>query len=452
MCSALIQADSKGCQPSHYSQIACLKAIIFTFKQQIKNFPTLILYKVRIRLTSFRNILSCCLLLSINFNLFGQEVGGDKTQYSTRWNEFVAGNISQLNLTGDDSVKIAQLIGEKIDDRNLNRHKSGFIRVEEFSEIKNGDIIHAEDKYFLIVVKDRYLQHWALTLNAEGKPIEGFLLSSELYYTGYDFHEFEARRYSPSLPYSFDAIKEQFEFSSIFKVILPDEHSTLIDIDFHLDETTNKRYVQVDENGHFENVKFVDSESNYVLFDEFEIHSSFFQQNTGLKIAEISERENLDTVKVFFDLDQTMNLLRNDAFSQNLTLRFISKEPGTFSLFQRYNGGIGISGDGDFCDIEKPDFASAWRALDMSYDIVDLHKYTEEEQQWSPNMSIEDFKELVLNECGDYHYSFVEYIQTEEQMQSFCLVENITLKVIFSPNDGGDIITKYLVFVLANSC
>ena len=235
-------------------------------------------------------------------------------------------------------------------------------------------------------------------------------------------------------------------------MIIPDEHSTLIDIDFHLDETTNKRYVQVNQNGHFENVKFVDSESNYVLLDEFEIHSSFFQQNTGSKIAEISERESLDTVKIFFDLDQTMNLLRNDAFSQNLTLRFISKEPGTFSLFQRYKGGIGISGDGDFCDIEEPDFTSEWRALEMSYDIVDLYKYTEEEQAWNPNISIEDFKELVRKECGDYHYSFVEYIQAEEQIKSFCLVENITLKVVFSPTDGDDRVTKYLIFILANSC
>ncbi|MGB2412742.1 MAG: hypothetical protein ACPH9Q_03345 [Schleiferiaceae bacterium] len=392
------------------------------------------------------------MLLSINLNLFGQEIGSDKTQYLTRWNEFITGETNQLNLLEDDSVKIAQLIGEKIDDRNLDRHKSGFVRVEEFNAIKNTDVIHANENYFLIVVEDRYLQHWALTISANEKPIEAFLLSSELYYTGYDFHEFEARRYSPSIPYYFNPLKQQFEFSSIFKVILPDEQSTLIDIDFHLDETTNKRYVQVDENGHFENVKFVDSESNYVLFDEFEIHSSFFQENSGLKIAEISERESLDTVKVFFDLDQTMNLLRNDAFSQNLTLRFISKEPGTFSLFQRYNGGIGISGDGDFCDIEKPDFASAWRGLAMSYDIVDLHNYTEEEQQWNPNISIENFKQLVLNECGNYHHTFVEYIQTEEQVQSFCLVENITLKVIFLPNDGGDPITRYLVFVLANSC
>ena len=412
--------------PSPYAQIACLKAIIFNFKQQNKKLSASYLNKVQIRLTSFRNILSCFLLLSINLNLFGQEVGGDKTQYLSRWNEF--------NLTGDDSVKIAQLIGEKIDDRNLDRHKSGFIRVEEFNAIKNTDVIHANENYFLIVVEDRYLQHWALTISADEKPIEGFLLSSELYYTGFDFHEFEARRYSPSVPYCFDPLKQQFEFSSIFKVILPDEQSTLIDIDFHLDETTNKRYVQVDENGHFKNVKFVDSKSNYILFDEFEIHSSFLQQNSGLKIAEISERESLDTVKVFFDLDQTMSLLRNDAFSQNLTLRFISKEPGTFSLFQRFNGGIGISGDGDFCDIQEPDFPSAWLAIDMSYDIVDLHKYTEEEQQWNPNMSIEDFKELVLNECGEYHYSFVEYIQTEEQIQSFCLVENITLKVVFSPS------------------
>ncbi len=408
--------------------------------------------QIRLRLTSFRNILSCCLLLSINLNLFGQEIGGIKSQYSSSWNEFIVGNIKQLNLTEDDSIKIAQLIGEKIDDRNVNRHKSGFIKFREFSEIKNTNIIHAEENYFLIAAKDQYQQHWALTLSAEGKPIEGFLLSSELYYTGYDFHEFEARRYSPSIPYSFDPIKQRFEFSSIFKVIIPDEHSTLIDIDFHLDETTNKRYVQVNQNGHFENVKFVDSESNYVLLDEFEIHSSFFQQNTGSKIAEISERESLDTVKIFFDLDQTMNLLRNDAFSQNLTLRFISKEPGTFSLFQRYKGGIGISGDGDFCDIEEPDFTSEWRALEMSYDIVDLYKYTEEEQAWNPNISIEDFKELVRKECGDYHYSFVEYIQAEEQIKSFCLVENITLKVVFSPTDGDDRVTKYLIFILANSC
>ena len=142
-------------------QISCLKAFIFTFKQQNKNYLPLILNKEQIRLTSFRNILSYCLLLSINLNLFGQEVGGDKAQYLSRWKEF--------NLTGDDSVKIAQLIGEKIDDRNLDRHKSGFIRVEEFSEIKNTDVIHADENYFLIVVKDRYLQHWALTISADEK-------------------------------------------------------------------------------------------------------------------------------------------------------------------------------------------------------------------------------------------------------------------------------------------
>ncbi|HCP40378.1 MAG TPA: hypothetical protein DIT65_01175 [Cryomorphaceae bacterium] len=380
------------------------------------------------------------MLLAINTTLIGQQ----KDDHNIK--------VKKVLLYPNDSIRIARSMGEKIDDRNLNRHKSGFVRFKEFGEIKNTDAIHTEENYFLIALKDRYQQYWALTLSAEGKPIEGFLLSSQMYYTGFDFHEFEARRYSPSVPYYFDPIEQQFEFSSIFKVILPDKHSTLIDNDFHLDETNNKRYVQVDEDGHFKNVHFVDSEPNFVLFDKFEIHSSFFEQNTGFKIAEISERESLDTIKVFFDLDQTMNLLRNDGFSGNLTLRFISKEPGTFSLFQRFNGGIGISGDGDFCDIQEPDFQSVWRALDMSYDIVDLYKYTQEEQRWNPNISIEDFKELVLKECGDYHYSFVDFIQTEEQIQSFCLVENIILKVVFSPNDGSARVTKYLVFVLANSC
>ena len=116
----------------------------------IGTLPRFMVQNVRLRLTSLPNILSCCLLLSINLNLFGQEIGGVKSQYSSSWNEFIAGNIKQLNLPEDDSIKIAQLISEKIDDRNVNRHKSGFVRFREFSEIKNTNIIHAEENYFLI--------------------------------------------------------------------------------------------------------------------------------------------------------------------------------------------------------------------------------------------------------------------------------------------------------------
>ena len=120
----------------------------------IGTLPRFMVQNVRLRLTSLPNILFCCLLLSINLNLFGQEIGGVKSQYSSSWNEFIAGNIKQLNLPEDDSIKIAQLISEKIDDRNVNRHKSGFVRFREFSEIKNTNIIHAEENYFLIAAKD----------------------------------------------------------------------------------------------------------------------------------------------------------------------------------------------------------------------------------------------------------------------------------------------------------
>ena len=147
-----------------------------------------------------------------------------------------------------------------------------------------------------------------------------------------------------------------------------------------------------------------------------------------------------------------MRLLSNTKNSKDEILRIIPKIKGDFQIFQQYKTTIGVSGDGDFCDIDSIFFLSNWEKLELKSDLFCIKKYTVQERNTFPELNIKKFKKLVKSVCGNYHYNFVKTIKTKEQLLSYISVSEITLKVELKNKETNALHTQYIVFDIAKGC
>ena len=338
--------------------------------------------------------------------------------------------IRKLSLGFLDSIKINVLLEDKIDDRDLDRHPNKSFSSKQLYEITKESICEISNSYILIVVEDQFKQLRAVTVTPNGYPIESFLLYDNFLYLSRDFYEKEGRRYSPDKPYYYDINKHEFIFSRIFKIMEPEYKEELIDLDFHDDETNNLYKVFVNESGHFTNLDFQTFESNKIELFNMTIKSSFFQENKGTIIKDQSEKDD-NYFKLFLERDQAMRLLSNTKNSKDEILRIIPKIKSDFQIYQQYKTTICINGDGDFCDIKK---------------------YTVQERNAFPELTIKKFKKLVQSVCGNYHYNFVKTIKTKAQLLSYISVSEITLKIELKNKETNALHTQYIVFDIAKGC
>ena len=359
--------------------------------------------------------------------------------------------IRKLSLGFLDSIKINVLLEDKIDDRDLDRHPNKSFSSKQLYEITKESICEISNSYILIVVEDQFKQLRAVTVTPNGYPIESFLLYDNFLYLSRDFYEKEGRRYSPDKPYYYDINKHEFIFSRIFKIMEPQYKEELIDLDFHDDETNNRYKVFVNESGHFTNLDFQTFESNKIELFNMTIKSSFFQENKGTIIKDQSEKDD-NYFKLFLERDQAMRLLSNTKNSKDEILRIIPKIKGDFQIYQQYKTTIGVSGDGDFCDIDSIFFLSKWEKLELKSDLFCIKKYTVQERNAFPELTIKKFKKLVQSVCGNYHYNFVKTIKTKAQLLSYISVSEITLKIELKNKETNALHTQYIVFDIAKGC
>ena len=366
--------------------------------------------------------------------------------------ELQEGSVSSLSLAALDSIPMATIMHEKLDERDQRRHPYGHLNPRFLQDITMLNIQEVSENYVLLAVKDQFGQWRALSITPEGEPIECILLYDHFYYGGSVAHESESRRFSPSTPYFYDRIRHEFVFSTIFKIVSPEEGNPLMDLNFHEDETTNICRVAVSEQGRFSSARIEQVNSNRIEFAQFTVATSFLLEHIGKPLKEIDLGGNQDTLNVYLDRDQSMQLLRDHPLLGALTLRLIPKEQGSFFVSQQYKSTFGISGDGDFCDLNSPVYCSKWIDLQLEYDMFDVAKYSVEKAPSRPQISVEDFKKLIKKHCGNYHYQFVKHVRTDEEVSSFYSISEIVLKIVFQSNAGGKSSTTYLIFELAKGC
>ena len=362
------------------------------------------------------------------------------------------GSISSFSLALMDSIPIVTVMHEKIDERDQRRHPYGYLNPQFFQEITTQDIQEVTEEFVLLVVEDQFGQLRAVTFTPEGVPIESILLNDQLYYAGSIAHEVESRRYSPSIPYFYDRTTHEFVFSTIFKIMSPKENNPLVDLHFHEDETTNICRVAVNEQGRFSDARIEQVNSPKISFERFALTSPFFIQLSDKLSEGVDYKKRGDSLSIYLDRDQSIQLLSNDDLFGAVTFRLLDADSGVFSVSQQYKSTFGISGDGDFCDLQSPVYTSAWKNLTLEYDLFDLAKYIEEEQSLMPEITAKNFKKLVKKQCGKYHYQYVKHVRTKEDVASFSSISQIVLKIDYQPYASAEIFTTYVVFELARGC
>jgi len=232
----------------------------------------------------------------------------------------------------------------------------------------------------------------------------------------------------------------------------PGENNPLVDLHFHEDETTNICRVAVSAQGRFSSAHFEQVSSPKIYFERFALASPFFNQLSDKLREGVDYQKRGDSLSIYLDRDQSIQLLSNDVLFGAVTFRMLDADSGTFSVSQQYISTFGISGDGDFCDLKSPAYLSDWKLLNTEYDLFDVAKYSQEQQSAIPEITAKNFKKLVKKQCGKYHYQYVKHVRTKEDVASFSSISQIVLKIDYQPYASEEIFTTYVVFELARSC
>ena len=401
-------------------------------------------------------IITIIFLLILYANSIVQNHNTDYHSSNTPFHEKIMalkrGELSNLSLHFMDSIIIKQVIGEKIDDRDFNRHKSGFIQAGQLKEISASSICEITGKYILLVVEDKFKQLRALTVRYDGTPIESVMIYDILLYLSKDWYEYEARRYSPTRPYHYDPMTHEFTFSTIFKIREPQYEEVLIDLKNHEDETTNRRRIEVNEEGFFSEPTYVHINSQEIDFGLFTLKSSFFKKNYAQYIKRKSDGNGDNSYKIYLDRSQSMELLSNLPFTNDQIIRVIPKTKGKIEVLQRHSNGLNINGDGDYCELEDLIFMTNWDMLEMKNDLVSIKKYSTDERKITPEISVKDLKKKIKTECGDYYLYLTDYIHRKEDISSLVQPREVILKVNFTNSESKITTTEYIIFVIANGC
>ena len=113
-------------------------------------------------------IIPVILLLITTVNSFAQNHSIQHSNAPKQFHEKIealeSGELSDVSLHFLDSIKIRKLIGEKIDDRDHDRYKSGFIQAGQLKAISASSICEITDNYILLVVEDKSKKLRALTV------------------------------------------------------------------------------------------------------------------------------------------------------------------------------------------------------------------------------------------------------------------------------------------------
>ena len=390
------------------------------------------------------------LLTILIINVSGQTTsneGATPFDFQSNLKRLQKGSISSLSLSSMDSIPIVTAMQEKIDERDQRRNPFGYLNPQFFRAITAQNIQEVTEHYVLLVVIDKFGQRRAVTFTLDGVPIESILLNDLLYYTGSITHEVESRRYSPSIPYFYDHIAHEFVFSTIFKIMSPQENNPLEDLHFHDDETTNICHVAVSTQGRFSEARISHVNSPRITSEKFVLTSPFFNQLSDPS-EEVVYKKRGDSLTIYLNRDKSLQLLGYDTLFGAATLRLLPLKPGTFIVSQQHKSTFKINGGGDFCDLKSPAYSSAWKNLTLEYDLFDIAKPVYEKHFALSKISLKDFRKLVKTQCGNHHYQFVKHLRKNEEVATYSSISQIVLKIDYQTYDSEEIFTNYVVFEL----
>ena len=121
---------------------------------------------------------------------------------------------------------------------------------------------------------------------------------------------------------------------------------------------------------------------------------------------------------------------------------------------QRYQTSVTIMKEGPHCDLtDWKHFYSDWKRLEpTSVGQYISDSYSEKEQKIFPNISIEDLKKEVKNQCGEDWFQLVDSIKNPNDYPSGVSISRYYLKVTGKNTFTNSIVTKIIVIENQMGC
>jgi len=208
------------------------------------------------------------------------------------------------------------------------------------------------------------------------------------------------------------------------------------------DETNNKWFVKVADNGEFSSYTVEQPTPNKLQFEHFTLTSSFSSQNRGLNlITDDAQNNDKKGFRIYADIDASINLLDTFRFCQDEVIQFSlneSEKRGSIEVFQQHKNILGSEGPGDFCEVHNASFLSDWERVPVQFNVFTPLKYASHERTEFEELSMEKFQEIIKSECDDYHFSLVQNYEQLEQIKQHVILKEIILKIIFTDFTTGE--------------
>ena len=165
----------------------------------------------------------------------------------------------------------------------------------------------------------------------------------------------------------------------------------------------------------------------------------------------ISEQENIirsngiDTVLINAELGEKF---------EGQVISFKSEMLTDIIIEQRYQTSVTIMKEGPHCDLtDWKHYYSDWKRLESASNGRYISEsYSENEQKKFPNISIEDLKKEVKNQCGEDWFQLVDSIKVPNDYPSGVSISRYYLKISGKHKDTNSIVTKIIVIENQMGC
>jgi glucan-binding YG repeat protein len=181
---------------------------------------------------------------------------------------------------------------------------------------------------------------------------------------------------------------------------------------------------------------------------------------TTIRFKEFSIRINR---LILYDEENVMNQIQGDTVEihaelgetiEGQLLSVVSGQLTDVKVEQRYQTSVTIMDEGPHCDLtEWKHFYSEWNLLNKNNQgQFTCAKYTEKDIEIFPEISIDDLKQKVKEECGPEWFKLVENIKTPTEYPSGVSISRYFLKVTGRSKSSGKTVTKVIIVETPMGC
>jgi len=157
------------------------------------------------------------------------------------------------------------------------------------------------------------------------------------------------------------------------------------------------------------------------------------------------EQIQKDTVEIYAELGETIEGQLISISSDQLT---------GLTVEQRYETSVTIMNEGPHCDLtDWEHFYSDWKRLQANNSgqfICD--KYSEKEYEKFPEISIDDLKQKVREQCGDEWLKLVEKVKSPTEYPSGVSISRYYLRITGQRKDNEQTVTKLIIIETPMGC